>query len=268
MTITPPPGIYEGIRDAEYHQWDALGSTDLKTLATHPAGVFRYRKENPRTGVAAFDVGTAAHALILEGREDAVTVVDAPDWRSKAARDARDAAPGVALLVSEWDAVRRMRDAAMGNPDAAALLTGHTPEVSLRVDADGMRFKGRLDAWHPEKRVIVDLKTTRDASPRGFGRAAAEYGYHAQAAHYHDMTEVLTGHAHDYYIVAVEKDRPHVTAVYEVLHDHLAAGRQVLREALETYRAARDADEWPTRHEQQPLELPSWAYPDMEMTWT
>jgi hypothetical protein len=266
VTITPPPGIYESIRDAEYHKWDALGSTDLKTLATHPAGVFRFRKENPRTNVTAFDIGTAAHALILEGREDAVTVVPAPDWRSKAARDARDTAPGVALLAHEWDAVRRMRDAVMDNPDAASLLTGHTPEVSLRVDTDGVPLKGRLDAWHPDKRIIVDLKTTRDASPRGFGRAAAEYGYHAQAAHYHDLTEALTGHEHDYYIVAVEKDRPNITAVYEVLHDHLAAGRQVIADALAAYRDARAADEWPTRHEQQPLDLPAWAYPETELT--
>ena len=257
----PPPGIYPGVPDREYRAWDALGSTDIKTLATHPAGVFRYRRQN-RTESAAFLIGSAAHALILEDREP--SWVDATTRATKAYKEAA-AINGPLLLASEWDTVRRMRDAVLRNPDAAQLLTGHEAETSLRWDVDGVAVKGRLDAWHRGSQTIVDLKTTRDASPRGFGRAAAEYGYHAQAAHYSDGVTALTGETHDYFIVCVEKEAPYLTAVYEVFPDMLDAGAETVRDGLNAYREATTADDWPTHYEMQPLYLPAWAYPEVEL---
>jgi exodeoxyribonuclease VIII len=158
-----------------------------------------------------------------------------------------------------------MRDAVMANKDAAELLTGHEAETSLRWDADDVPVKARLDAWHRDAQKIVDLKTTRDASPRGFGRAAAEYGYHAQAAHYADGVRALTGQGHEYYIVCVEKTEPYLTAVYEVFPDMLDAGRETVREGLAAYREAKAANHWPTSYPTQPLDLPAWAYPELEL---
>lgn len=266
MTTTPPPGIYPGIPDEDYHKWLALGSTSIKALASKPAGAFLYRQSHPIES-AAFTLGRVAHSLILEGRDDAVTVIEATDWRSKAARDARDAAPGPALLEHEWDTVCRMRDSVFSNPDAADLLTGHDAEVSLRWDLGGVQLKGRLDAWHKGRGIIVDLKTTRDASPRGFGRAAAEYGYHAQAALYHDGLAELTSYDHEYFIVAVEKEAPYLTAVYEVLPDQLDAGRETVRDGIAAFEAATGTNDWPTRYESQPLDLPMWAYTEQEITF-
>jgi hypothetical protein len=261
---TPDPGIYPGVPDTQYRAWDALGSTDIKTLAANPAGVFRFRRENPRSN-GILDLGKVAHSLILEGREDAVTVLDFPDWKTKAAREARDAALKTALLAHEWKTVKRMRDAVFANPDAAALLTGHEAETSLRWDVDGVRLKGRLDGWKRDEGIIVDLKTARDASPRGFGRAAAAYGYHTQAAQYHGGLEALTGESATYYIVAVEKEPPFLTAVYEVATDQLDAGREAVEDGINAYREAIAADAWPTSYPSQPLDLPAWAYPEMEL---
>lgn len=263
------PGIYPGVPDHEYRAWDALGSTDIKTLATHPAGVFRFRRENPRSS-QAFDVGRVAHSLILEGDETRVVAIDVEAKRGKAWTDPAEAARAegkTPLTVAEWDSVRQMRDSVFANPDAAELLTGHEAETSLRWDEHGTPAKARLDAWHRDQQVIVDLKTTRDASPRGFGRSAAEYGYHAQAAHYSDGVLALTDARNDYFIVCVEKEPPYVTAVYEVFIDQIVAGREIVREGLNAYREAITTNHWPTHYPQQPLELPAWAYPDMEIAF-
>lgn len=260
---TPPPGIYPGIPDHEYHAWSALGSTSIKALATLPAGAYLYRQTHPLES-AAFTLGRAAHSLILEGRKPDY-VVNAPDRRAKAYKEAAQDADAEILLYHEWQSICRMRDSVMANTDAADLLTGHAPEVSLRWDEGDVPLKGRLDGWHEGRGIIVDLKTTRDASPRGFGRAAAEYGYHAQAALYHDGLSELTGRDHEYFIVAVEKTAPYLTAVYEVLPDQIDAGREIVRDGIAAYAEAKGANDWPTRYESQPLYLPMWAYPDMEM---
>ena len=266
MTL-PPPGIYYGIPDTEYRAWDALGSTDIKTLASYPAGVFRFRRENPSQS-AAFDVGRVAHSLILEGDESRVVAIDVEAKRGKAWTEPAEAARAAGktpLTVAEWAEVQAMRDSVFANPEAAKLLTGHEAEVSLRWDVDGTPVKARLDGWHQEAGIVVDLKTTRDASPRGFGRSAAEYGYHAQAAHYQSGVFNLTDKSHDYYIVAVEKAAPYVTAVYEVFPDMLDAGAEIVADGINAYREAKDADHWPAHYPAQPLDLPMWAYQETEL---
>lgn len=258
---TPPPGIYPGIPEAEYRAWDALGSTDIKTLASHPAGVFRFRRKYPQQS-NAFAIGNAAHALILEGRE--TPYVDATTRNTKAYKDYA-AIHGPSLLAHEWDTVQRMRDAVFANPDAANLLTDHEPETSLIWDEGGTRLKGRLDGWRADERIIVDLKTARDVSPRGFGRAAGEYGYHAQAAQYSDGVAALTGEVPTYFIVAVEKEPPYLTAVYEVTADQIASGRETVREGIAAYHDANATGYWATNYPLQPLDLPMWAYTEMEI---
>src|SRR5699024_800889 len=114
-----------------------------------------------------YDVGTLAHALILEGSLDhLVHRVDAKDWRTKAAKEERDQAYNndmIPINNSEADSilapVEAMRDAVMAHPIAKDLLTGHVPEVSLFWETDGVPLKARLDAQHPTRGVVADLKT-------------------------------------------------------------------------------------------------------------
>ena len=82
-----------------------------------------------------FDLGKAAHALLLEGR-DVAEIVDAADYRTKAAREARDAAYAAGktpLLAHQWQDVEAMIKAAI------AQLAAHT-------DSDGIFEIGRAEA--------------------------------------------------------------------------------------------------------------------------
>src|SRR4029077_4574623 len=57
-----------------------------------------------------FDIGTAAHALLFEGMDNAV-IVEADDWRTKAARETGDAiraAGKLPLLARHHAAVEEM----------------------------------------------------------------------------------------------------------------------------------------------------------------
>ena len=107
------PQIISGMSNADYHRNAALGSTSLKTLATKTPAHYQYDKAHPKTSTA-FDIGTAAHSLILEQDESGVVVIDVEAKRGKAwtePADAATAAGKIALTTKEWVQVKAMRDA-------------------------------------------------------------------------------------------------------------------------------------------------------------
>src|SRR5699024_511784 len=109
----------------------------------------------------------------------------APDWRSKAAREARDeanAAGKIPALMTDMGIAAAMRDAVFANSVARTLLFRGKAEVSMyATDPDtGVKMRSRPD-WLPHgegRPVIVDYKTTRDANPNrdAFRNSAFAYG--------------------------------------------------------------------------------------------
>jgi len=68
------PGIYTQLPESDYHDIDALGSTDIKELADEPNGgpvEWKYKHDHPEEDkdTAAKTLGSAIHARILEGRQ-------------------------------------------------------------------------------------------------------------------------------------------------------------------------------------------------------
>jgi hypothetical protein len=88
--------------------------------------------------------------------------------------------------------------------------------------------------------TIVDLKTCTDASPSGFARACAAFGYHVQAAHYLNVT-----FAERFVFIAVEKTFPYAVGVYELDAAAMAAGKEQCRIGLQTISDCRAINEWP-----------------------
>jgi hypothetical protein len=92
------PGIYPGISDADYRAdpcpVPSLTQSLCKViLAGSPKHAWT---ESPRLNPnfepdddAKFDVGNASHRLVL-GRGKDFEIVDAADWRTKAAQEARE----------------------------------------------------------------------------------------------------------------------------------------------------------------------------------
>ena len=69
--IIHEPGIYFGMPDDEYHADEALGSTDIKMLATKPWLWQRNRlRPASRKVTSAMIWGSALHCYVLEGKEE------------------------------------------------------------------------------------------------------------------------------------------------------------------------------------------------------
>lgn len=253
------PGIYDGISNAAYHADPALGSTSLKTLATRTPAHYQHDRTHPKSS-DAFTLGTAAHSLILEGDTSSIVVVEADNWLTKAAKEAKAAALAEGmqpLLSKEWAQIRAMQDAVMAHPAAAAAFTGHKAEQSVFWDEDGLLLKCRPDAWKPG--ALFDLKSTLTADPNEFGKTAANFGYHQSAAHYIDGVKAATGETLPFYFVLAEKTAPYLVSVVELDWEAIDLGRGLNDRAKRIYRECTETGNWPGYPATNPVPLPNWA---------
>jgi hypothetical protein len=258
------PGIYSGISNADYHRDEALGSTSLKTLATRTPAHYQHDKMHPKFS-DAFTLGTAAHSLILEGDLSNIVTVDADNWLTKAAKEAKAAtlADGrQPLLKKEMAQILAMNDAVMAHPLARAAFTDHRAEESVFWQEGPLMLKCRPDAWKPG--LLVDLKTAASADPREFGRTAYNFGYHQSAAHYTDGVFYATGERLPFIFVLVEKSPPYLVSVVQLDDDAIDAGRLLNARAKEIYTDCTETGIWPGYQSNEPIKLPYWGIRDIE----
>lgn len=239
-------GIHHGIPDDEYRQLPGLSSTGVKRMLSSPA-VYDWYRRNPPEVKTEFDLGHAVHERVL-GAGAGEVIVEGP-WNTKAAKTAvAEARAGgkTPLKPEQAEHADEMAGAVFKHPDASALLTGGQAEVSILWDdpKHGVRCKGRLDYWHVQVPLIVDLKTTRDANPRWFARHAADYGYPEQREHYSDGVEVLTGVRPRFLHVLVQSEGPPLVAVCDLAEFADVAAENVAT-AVEMYCDCARIDVWP-----------------------
>lgn len=259
------PGIYSDIAEDTYHADRASLSVSGAKLLLPPScpAKFRYRMDNPQPPNRVFDFGHVAHTLIL-GKGSEIVQIDAPDFRSKDAKEQRDQAyteGKVPILSSEFAKAVAMADAVMGDPIAGSLLQQDgEAEVSLYApDPCGVLLRGRVD-WL-SKDVIVDVKTSTTANPAELVRKFWTYGYFMQARWYQDLVRTLEISEHpDFLFVVVEKEPPHLVTVVRYDDDALTEGRRLNSQAIDLYADCQATNTWPgyTDHIHT-LALPAWA---------
>jgi hypothetical protein len=268
------PGVYDITAEA-YHadpvKGGSLSSTGARKLLppSCPAR-FRYEQQHPPAPRQAWDVGTAAHTLVL-GAGPELFRVTFDDLRTKAARqevaDAR-ARGAVPLRPAEYDQVHEMAEVLRAHPVAAKLLRRGRgmPEQTLiwRDQPTGVMRRARLDwlpAAGPGRLIIPDYKTCRSADLESVPRAMHDYGYHQQAAWYLSGVKAL-GLAEQpaFVFIFQEKTPPYVVTVVEPDAMALRIGRHRNRQALELYAACRTSGHWPGYSEQiELLSVPPWV---------
>lgn len=280
-TATPPErvGLIAGLSNDDYHADSAVGSSGLKLIDQSPLHYWhgylnpdRQRSEP----TAAQKIGTATHTAILEPAlfDDLYTAIpEGLDRRSKEGKEiwASIIESGkTPLAVSEIDRIMGMVNAVHAHPLTKVLfsLNPRFEQSFFWVDHEtGVRCKVRPDMMiMPCEKfpngIIVDLKTTEDASPKEFGRSAWNYDMHLQAALYPEgfMSVLGTNAPPTFFWLAVEKSAPHAPAY------HVAGGmiceygqREVnrLRSILADCQRTNKWAGYPTTAS--PLELPAYA---------
>jgi len=253
------PQIIPDMSNWAYHAHAALGSTSLKTLATRTPAHWRWERDHP-VHKDAYDIGTAAHSLILEDDESGVAVIDVAEKRGKAwtePAEAAKAAGKIPLKSSEWAMVKAMRDSVYAHPLARAAFESYVPEQSVFWEEEDLALKCRPDAWAKGK--LWDLKTTVNADPREFGKTANSYGYHQSNAHYVDGVKAATGEELPFGFILVEKTEPYLVSVVELDWEAVNIGRALNDRAKRIFWECTAADHWPGYPPSEPISLPNWA---------
>lgn len=258
----------DGMPNREYHARPELSSSGARTILKAPA-LFRWQQEH-RTYSDAFDLGSAAHKVVLGDETTRVVEIDAPDWRSKAAREERDAARvegAIPLLAKDAATVRAMADAIRLHPVASALLRPGTgkPEVSVFWGDQRARFDWLPDQPIGRRLIVPDYKTAADASESAFSRAVASYGYHQQAAWYTDALTAMGAPDPAFLFIVQEKEPPYLVNVFELDPEAMAIGTALNTRALALWRQCREDDQWPGYDpEIKSVALPKWAVYEFE----
>jgi len=189
---------------------------------------------------AKFDVGTAAHALFLEGR-NAVEVVEADSWRTKDAKYQRDLARAhgrIPLLDKDWAAVQAMC-AALRDQLPAGYFQGGEAETTIVWRDRGVLCRARVDYLRGD--MIDDYKSTSaSAAPGAWSRTMFNYGYDIQAAFYMRGTGAAR-----FCFTVQETFEPYAVQTFELAPDALALANRKIDWALDTWKACREADHWP-----------------------
>lgn len=207
------------------------------------------------THKSAFDIGSAAHAELVGGGEPIVEI-DARDWRTKAAKQARDEARAdgfTPLLAKDAKRVREMAAAARERfKGTAAEIAFCHPEVTMAEATIVWRRHGvwcrcRPDVFVPvDAPVLVHYKTTSTKiHPRSMARFAATAGWHVIHAHYAYGIKAVTG-VDVSQVFAVQETRPPYVCLVAALDSAFKAhGELEHNRALDTWAACVQSDTWP-----------------------
>jgi hypothetical protein len=258
------------VPEADYHQHPALSASGARKLLppSCPAR-FKWERDNPSPPRAVFDFGSAAHALVLGAGAD-IVVIEHDDWRTKAAKEARDQAHAegkTPLLTRDYEQVKAMAAALTDHPIVRVLFDPDhgKPEQSLFwTDDTGINLRARLD-WLPDtadgRMIVSDYKTCASAAPDQISKALHNYGYAMQAAWYLAGVDALNL-ADDAAFVFVfqEKDPPYLVTVAEPDRAAIIYGHNKMRRAIDVYRECIETDTWPGYSDDVLLaRLPGWV---------
>lgn len=228
------PGLYPGLSFEEYHAYGRFGGSDAAYLATHSPA--HWRAQRRQVATPAMQLGTAAHCLLLEGREEfekRYIVKPGFDRRTKNGKESHlefvAAHAGKTILTpAEYNTIVEMQSAMHQSNTAMDILEEcwqRELSVFWTCSRSDVACCGRFD--FAGVRIVGDLKTTSDASPAGFLNSVKRFNYHVQAGHYLDGIEECDTYPEAFYFIAIETSPPYGIGIYELDEAMLNEGRRL-----------------------------------------
>ncbi|MFJ8966087.1 PD-(D/E)XK nuclease-like domain-containing protein [Lentzea sp. NPDC102401] len=284
-TAITKPGVYDLAEDV-YHSdpvpGGSLSASGAKLILDCPAR-FRYAVDHRAAEhKKVFDFGSAAHKYVL-GTGPELAVVDARDWRTKAAQEAKKLAREqgkVPLLAHDHEAVQAMARKIAEHPIAGQLFAAGQGQAEQSLfwfdERYGVWRRARLD-WLPNeisssgRLIIPDYKTTVSVDQESIAKAIHNLRYPMQADWYCDAVQALGIAEHPVFLfVFQEKTPPYLVQVVELDGLFRRIGREDNRLALEVFAECQATGEWPGySNDIELIEPPAWAAKNLtkETVW-
>lgn len=253
--------------------WELINKSPLHARTKHP----RLNPDFQPEVKDHFDLGSAAHNMVLRQdfwREEIKVIdkmaanlyakkeveQDPQDWKTAAARAARDAARANGLypiLADQYERLNAMVSALEAHPQAGKAFRDGKPEQTLIwQDAEtGSWLRCRPD-WMPVVRadhfgpMWPDYKTTTDARPHVWDRRfISDHGGLLRAAFYEAGIRAVCGVEKPTLYYVIQEVNPPYAVVCRVMpmdSELMDAARGMFRKAVTTWANCLEKDEWPS----------------------
>lgn len=252
--------------NAEYHRHPALSKSDLDLINRSPMH-YKYEKSHPSEPTETMLLGSVLHKLILEEKDFTSEYAVAPvcDRRTKAGKakygDFIADSENKTIITSDMYAKAvTIADAVKSNHIVKKLLCSGKAEQSYFWEENGIQCKCRPD--YLKENLIIDLKSTTDASPEAFMKSAYNYRYHVQAWWYLNGLRKYGINVEEFIFIAFEKDPPYAVCVYAADDLMLELGEIEAKRNFKTYCECAESNNW-YGYEKHPeihsLSLPEWV---------
>lgn len=261
------PGIYFDLSNEDYHASAGISKSGLSLFAKCPEQYnWKYILGNKDEEKSHFSTGRAFHTATTEPDKFDNEFVVAPDLNknSNAYKTwAADNSDRQILNVKDYDVVMGMASKIRQHPIAKNLLQDGFAEASIYAidEMTGEMVKVRPD-WVSGGDIIVDLKSTTDASAGKFFRDMFSYSYHVQAGMYPEVCNwVRPGSITDFVFIVVEKTAPYSIGIYRASHEDRLIGIDNFRRNLDRFAEYKRKNYWPTYNGGLIVDtaLPAWA---------
>ena len=265
-------GIHD-ITNEHYHESAGISRSKLMLLDKSPyhfwyemySGLVEKKEPTP-----AMNIGSAFHTLLLEpelfSREFAVAPkMDRRTTKGKEeySKFMNENGDKILLTDEQYTKAVVMAQHVKQHDIVTTLLDDAAFEQSIfwTDEETGIQFKTRPDIW--SKKMVVDLKTTADASPHAFMRSALNYGYYLQAGMAYEACRAIGKPFDMFVILAAEKEAPYVPSVLIMDENALQFGINQFQSYKRKLKICMDSNKWPG-YPVQELSIPGFAKIDEE----
>jgi len=261
--------VVHDLAAAEYHASPALGSSTVRALlASTPKHALQKLQHAEQTEAQA--LGTAVHAAVLTPALFSREIAVAPmcDRRTKDGKELHaqfltSVGGRTVISTQQAEVVERIATQIHDCRTADALLDRcQQRELSL-FHLDNCATKARLDAY--SRGIVLDIKTTRDASRAGFERSISQYGYGIQAAHYRRVIEGVGLAFTDFIFIVVETEKPFGVAVYAMEEEVMDLYEPQVEQAISDWTLCQETQTFRAYPDEiQKVSVPRWLRRQLE----
>lgn len=271
----------ENMPERLYHaDRSAVSQSALKEMIQKSPMHFLYKwsiRDGDEPPTDAQRIGTLLHLALLEPEKYAARVVIAKkfDRRTKEGKagakafEASLAPDAIVVDVNEKKQIEAMAISVMSDDMAGPILRSSTMRKELTgyftCSLTGVRCRIRLDGYDPSgDRLIIDLKTTEDASDEAISKTIWNWRYDVQAATYLEGAMVIDKIPMSepvplYVWIFVEKAPPYACVVRFPDEDMLERANADRVAAMRRLKECIVANKWPGYPAAKSIGLPAWA---------
>ena len=194
--------------------------------------------------------GTAVHSFFLEKDKFNTDYVTKPadiKLNTKVGKEWAQEHQGKIIIDFEFsNNLLEMEKSFMDSP--AKLIYDNKGQTELSYFWDDLQLvkgKCRPDWISDDGSIVVDIKTTTDASPKGFQKSISNWGYHLQLGWYIRGLRKLGLPAKEFIFIAIEKTPPFSVGVYRADQEMINFAMNKLDEIVPEINQALASQEFP-----------------------